>query len=186
MKAKTTARMLAGTLVVTLGIGLVLYPTISDLRYALVQKGLEASAQAQAAGRSGIALPAGTVAKLVIRKIGLRAYVFPGTSQDMLAKGPGHYEETVLPGEKGNSGIAAHRTMHGHAFRRLDELAIGDKIVTYTRARKAVYRVFETKRVDPSDVSVIARTRDSRLTLTTCNPVGSARQRLAVVARLVK
>ena len=37
----------------------------------------------------------------------------------------------------------------------------------------------------PNDVGVIAGTPDNRLTLTTCHPKGSARQRLVVVAELV-
>jgi sortase A len=154
----------------------------------LSQKALEAEAAAGsgATGAGGRPMPSGAVALLIIPKIDLKAYVGQGTDQDVLANGPGHYEETPLPGAKGNAAIAAHRTMHGHPFRRLDELKRGDRIVTYTKARKATYRVVEIKRVDPSDVSVIEPKGDNRLTLTTCNPVGSARQRLIVVARLAQ
>ncbi len=196
MKTRKIRCVLAVALIVV-GVGFAIYPKITDWQYAWYQKSLELAGRAEAAGTGGgaggaggagggIALPKPAVVKLVIGRIGLNAYVMPGTTQDWLAKGPGHYEETPLPGERGNAAIAAHRTMHGGAFRHLDRLRPGDRIVTYTAARKAVYRVITTKRVDPSDVSVADPTPDSRLTLTTCNPVGSARERLVVIAKLVR
>ncbi|MBU2602832.1 MAG: sortase [Actinobacteria bacterium] len=38
--------------------------------------------------------------------------------------------------------------------------------------------------VSPRDTRVVAATDEDRLTLTTCNPIGSAAQRLVVVAEL--
>jgi len=188
MKSTRWIKVLAATLMIVIGIGLLLVPTLTDLRYALSQQALEAEAAANGsrAEAGGRPMPSGAVALLAIPDIDLKAYVGEGTGEDVLANGPGHYEETPLPGDHGNSAIAGHRTMHGHPFRRLDELDEGDRIVTYTTKRKATYRVTEVKNVDPGDVSVIEPTEDDRLTLTTCTPVGSARQRLVVVARLVK
>jgi sortase A len=74
--------------------------------------------------------------------------------------------------------------MYGHVFHDLDQLEPGDQIVTYTETGRAVYRVVEVGVVDPTDVEVVAPTKDTRLTLTTCHPIGSARQRLVVVAEL--
>ena len=39
-----------------------------------------------------------------------------------LAKGPGHYPGTPLPGQIGNAAIAGHRTTHGAPFCHVDEL----------------------------------------------------------------
>jgi sortase (surface protein transpeptidase) len=39
--------------------------------------------------------------------------------------------------------------------------------------------------VDPGNVGVIAPTKGHMITLTTCNPVGSARERLVVTGELV-
>jgi hypothetical protein len=47
------------------------------------------------------------------------------------------------------------------------------------------YRVTESHVVSPSDVWVLDPTTDDRLTLTTCNPRYSARERLIVVAELI-
>jgi len=187
MKARRVAGVLASTAMILVGIAVLLYPTFSEVRYAWSQRAFAQAPAKKASARDagGRPMPKGAVAKLVIDSIDLDAYVVEGTDQDSLSEGPGHYEETPLPGEHSNSAIAGHRTMHGHPFRRLDELAAGDKIVTYTASRQAIYKVVEVKRVDPTETGVIAPTKDDRLTLTTCNPVGSARQRLVVVARMV-
>jgi LPXTG-site transpeptidase (sortase) family protein len=51
--------------------------------------------------------------------------------------------------------------------------------------RHAHFRVTKTERVDPSNVGVIAPTEGQQITLTTCNPVGSARERLVVTGELI-
>jgi sortase A len=119
---------------------------------------------------------------LEIPAIDFRAYVLEGTTGSVLAKGPGHYPGTPLPGDSGNSAIAGHRTMHGHPFHDLDLLQPGDEIFTGTAECTAVYRVVEVIIVYPSDTSVVAQTGADRLTLTTCHPKGSASRRLVVVA----
>ncbi|HEB13325.1 MAG TPA: class E sortase, partial [Actinobacteria bacterium] len=81
-----------------------------------------------------------------------------------------------------NSAIAAHRTMYGHPFLKLDELNVGDRIIASTRNGKFIYRVADKTRVAPQDVSVLDQTEAPKLTLTTCDPVGSAALRLIVVA----
>ena len=184
MKAnRTVTRVLAGLLVVA-GLAVTLYPLSTDARYSWQQGLMAAEAAASPAGLGGIRLPRGAVARIAIPKIGLKAYVLEGTGREILDQAPGHYPETPLPGDSGNAAIAAHRTMHGHAFRRLNELRRGDRIVTWTRAKKAVWRVVWVKAVDPSKVDVVAPVKGHRLTLTTCHPVGSARQRLVVAAVL--
>lgn len=199
MNAKRLMKYGAPVLLWMVGLGLILYPVYTEWSYDRYQDSLRAEVQAaeatvdqaetealegQAAeGQESVEpLPQGTVAKLVIPRIGLDTYVLAGTTQDLLKRGPGHYEETPLPGKDGNSAIAGHRTMFGHPFRHLDRLVRGDEVITYTAAGKSVYRVVETKTVAPTDVSVIAQTDDSRLTLTTCHPVGSAKERLVIVA----
>ena len=58
----------------------------------------------------------------------------PGVSPADLKKGPGHYPETPLPGQLGNSAIAGHRTTYGQPFYDIDELDAGDEIVVTTLA----------------------------------------------------
>ncbi len=129
--------------------------------------------------------PQGTVmAHLQIPKISLDQYVVSGTAEADLAKGPGHYLGTAMPGQAGNVAIAGHRTTHGAPFNRLAELAIGDPIyLTTSTGQTLTYIVSAVPvAVSPSDVTVLNNFGDDRLTLTTCNPEYSAVQRLIVVA----
>jgi sortase A len=131
------------------------------------------------------------LAKLEIPKIGKEGadalYVLPGIDREDLKKGPGHYPDTPLPGQLGNSAIAGHRTTFGEPFRHIDELKEGDEIiVTMFTGDRFVYEVTETVVVSPDDYYVVTTTDPTvaELTLTSCHPVYSARQRIAVHARL--
>ncbi len=125
------------------------------------------------------------IAHIVIPKIGVDKYIVQGVSVDDLKRAPGHYANTVFPGQIGNSGIAGHRTTYGAPFNRLDELANGDEIKITTLQGTFTYIVDGQKVVDPSDVSVLDNTpTEARLTLTTCNPKYSAATRLIIMAKL--
>lgn len=124
------------------------------------------------------------VARIQIDKIGVDWIVVEGVSVSVLKKGPGHYPGTALPGQTGNVVVSGHRTTYGAPFFRLDEVKVGDIIKLHTRTDSFDYRVIESKIVAPTDLSVIVTTQESRLTLTTCHPRFSARQRLIVVAEL--
>ncbi len=190
MSKKAYLRIVISALAVLFGIGLMLYPKSTDMKYSHSQASTATTGKNTKASEAGsgeqISIPEDAIGTLFIPRIDLEAGVFPGTSQKLLAKGPGHYEETPLPGEKGNCAIAGHRTMHGHPFRHLDQLEKGDEIMIYTADAKFTYSVIEQKVVKPTDLSVIAPTEEAMLTLTACHPVGSARQRLVIVAQLVE
>ena len=146
----------------------------------------------------------------VTRKIGLAdlddkvSYVvYEGESLNTLRKGPAHYLDTPLPGEPGNSAIAGHRTTYGAPFGRLNELKAGDPIIVETAAGIHTYVVRDPEValpggdfisvhegdgwgvVSPSDTWVVSNRDGAWLTLTTCHPKRSARQRLIVFAELV-
>ncbi|HEX2062833.1 MAG TPA: class E sortase, partial [Acidimicrobiales bacterium] len=130
--------------------------------------------------------PGDAIAILKIPKLGLEKAVVEGVEVADLKKGPGHYPSTPMPGQNGNAAIAGHRTTYGAPFLRLDELAPGDVILVTTREDDFEYKVTESKIVEPGEVSVLDETDDDRLTLTTCHPRYSARERLIVVASLSK
>lgn len=124
------------------------------------------------------------VAILKIPRLDIERAVVEGVRLVDLRKGPGHYPATPLPGELGNAAIAGHRTTYGAPFNRLDELETGDVILATTLRGTYRYRVTEQRIVRPGQLNVLDPTTDARLTLTTCNPKFSARQRLVVVATL--
>jgi sortase A len=131
--------------------------------------------------------PEGSViAKLQIPALQLDEIVVSGTAEADLAKGPGHYVGTAVPGQAGNVAIAGHRTTNGAPFNRLGQLAVGDQIyLTTTSGERLTYLVSQAPHpVSPSDVTVLDDFGDNRITLTTCNPEFSAAQRLIVVGEL--
>lgn len=129
-------------------------------------------------------LPGDAVALLDIPAIGAEHAVVEGVGVPELRRGPGHYPSTPLPGRHGNAAIAGHRTTYGAPFLRLDDLEAGDRIEVATTEGRFTYIVSERRIVEPSDVSVLAPSDDPVLTLTTCHPRYSARQRLVVHAHL--
>jgi len=125
---------------------------------------------------------------------GYAQVIVEGVARGDLRRGPGHYPGSAMPGQVGNFAVAGHRTTYGAPFGRLDELRPGDAIVLETRASWLTYRVTGTRVVAPNEVAVTAPVPDAPgrqptqalLTLTTCNPRYSARQRLVVFGLLAK
>jgi sortase A len=137
-------------------------------------------------------LPSQAVALLRVPAFG-EDYVRPvvaGTGELELQQGVGHYEGTAGPGEVGNFAIAGHRTTYGAPFHPIAELEQGDAVVVETATH--VYRVERAQVVLPSAVEVIAPVPDrpgaepseAWLTMTSCHPVFSARERYVVHALL--
>lgn len=127
------------------------------------------------------------LALIEIPAIGVSKYVVAGVETADLKKGPGHYPNTPLPGELGNVAIAGHRTTYGEPFRHLDQLVVGDSIViTDLAGRRFTYLVTGQQIVSPKDSWVVDTVDPSiaTLTLTTCHPEFSAKQRLIVSATL--
>jgi sortase A len=73
-----------------------------------------------------------------------------GTSDNVLAEGYGHFEETVNAGEVGNYALAAHRITHGQPLRDMPSLRPGDAVVVETRTRSFTYRLD----TDPNQLTV--------------------------------
>ena len=113
-------------------------------------------------------------------------YVIEGTATADLRKGPGHYADTPMPGERGTVAIAGHRTTYGAPFRTIDKLEKGDSVRLEMPYGNFTYSVEKTRIVPPSEVSVKRRVGYNRLILSACHPLYSAAQRIVVFARLTK
>ncbi|WP_421381913.1 class D sortase [Bacillus salacetis] len=120
---------------------------------------------------------------ITIDKINVNLPILRGASQKNLKYGAGHLTGTVMPGRKGNSAIAAHRSReYGKNFNRLGEIQAGDVISVKTRGGSFQYEVTGTKIVKPSDLSVLQESDGSILTLITCDTIDNPVNRLIVKA----
>lgn len=122
------------------------------------------------------------LAILEIPDVELRVAVFDGTDDDVLNVGIGRIPGTAKVGEVGNLALAGHRDGF---FRPLKDVSIGDVIVVRHPNGVERYEISDLLIVNPENVSVLAPTSASRLTLVTCYPfyfVGNAPKRYIVVA----
>lgn len=125
------------------------------------------------------------LAFLRIPRIAVDEVLFEGVEPETLRSGPGHMDGTPIPGQPGNSVVSGHRTTYGSPFFDLDILEPGDEIEVESAVGTHVYEVRESIVVEPTDVWVTDNRPGGWLTLTTCNPKFSARERLIVFAEMV-
>lgn len=122
------------------------------------------------------------IGALSIPRVHLSAVVLHGSDAQTLRRGPGHLENTALPGEAGNVVIAGHRDSFFWPLRNIER---GDDIFLDTPKGRFRYRVTSLRVVKSHDLSVLEPTDDATLTLITCYPfwvLGNAPDRFVVRA----
>lgn len=137
---------------------------------------------------------------VVIPKIGANARIIPNVNpanereySAALKLGVAQALGTAFPGEGGHIFLFAHSTdywwnvsTYNAIFYLLGKLEKGDDINIFYKGERYVYRVSDTKIVDPSEVEYITRkTNQEFLTLQTCWPLGTTFKRLLVFATRV-
>ena len=186
------------------GTGLLTYPLVTDIWAKSRQNNLKKEFNSQQAidlyKRRQIKI-GGALTRLHIRDFGgchtcpdINVIVVEGISGNALRAGAGHYPTTALPGDQGNVAIAGHRTGFGEPFRHLDALRPGDHIVLDTPIGTYTYEVMKPPIeghgnpwiTNAKDTSVISPTIEAVLTLTTCDPPHTSKNRLIVRAKLIK
>jgi LPXTG-site transpeptidase (sortase) family protein len=117
--------------------------------------------------RSGRLVPLGApVALLTIPELGIREVVLQGTSPEVLAGGPGHLRDTVLPGQVGTSVIFGRQTAYGGPFGQLHRLHVGARFTITTGVGIATFSVIDLRRAgDPLPPALPAE--GGRVTLVT-------------------
>jgi sortase A len=180
---------LSSILIVTglllLGYVSVQYGTMLYQQRKLRQTWAEQQRRTMSPEQASMAVADDGLTRLSIPKLDFSAVVVEGIGRKELLLGPGHMSNTALPGAPGNSVITAHRDTF---FRRIVDLAKGDRVVVERGGRSYTYEVAYKKIVKPTDLSVTEPSGDVRLTLVTCYPIyfiGPAPERLVVVAKLV-
>jgi sortase A len=154
-----------------------------EVANSTLEQQMHAEEQPKAAP-SGPAVKEGDVlGRIEISRLGMTVAILEGTTSRTLGVGVGHIQGTALPGELGNIGIAGHRDTY---FRALKDIHVGDEIRIQTATGLSRYKVDKVQVVAPDDISVLAPSAASAITLITCYPfhfIGAAPQRFVVHAR---
>lgn len=104
----------------------------------------------------------------------------------------GWHESSASLGEAGNMVLNGHNTNNGEIFRDLYTLEVGEEIIVYSGEISRTYAVSQILilpeggqplEVRLANAQYVLPTDDERLTLVTCHPYGSLRNRLIVIAR---
>jgi LPXTG-site transpeptidase (sortase) family protein len=114
--------------------------------------------------------------------------IYAGVSDDELDLGFGWFPTSVEPGMAGNFAVAGHRTEAKRPLYFVEKLRKGDEVIVRTDAAWFVYRLTSQRIVTPRSTWVLDPVPDPALratpdavprliTLVTCTPRGTTRQR---------
>ncbi len=135
--------------------------------------------------------PTTSTYRLRIPKIGVDMPIIVGEKSEQrgLAKGAWLIPGSALPvgaDPYGNTVLSGHRylrTTGPNTFFNLDKLKPGDEINIEWQGSVNHYTVSETKVVPPSAIEVLNPTPTPTLTLFTCTPVFTTKNRLVIIAK---
>ncbi len=129
--------------------------------------------------------------RLIISKIGVNAPIIESKSEQYgLSKGSWRVPESSTPDRGGNTVLTGHRFKYlppnNLTFYLFNELAKGDLVSLIWDNKDYIYRIRETKIVAATELSIMNRSDDSILTMFTCDPIYSTKNRLVVIADLLE
>jgi sortase A len=128
------------------------------------------------------------VGRLSIPSIKVSKWIIAGAGYKQLEQGPGLFSGSPLPGQLGNVAIAGHRTTYGAPFGRINEIHDGATITITTTTATYNYLVRGEPRIVEADDVAVVKTSDptvASLTLLSCHPKWTSKQRIIVTATLV-
>lgn len=125
--------------------------------------------------------------RLVLPSIALDEELIIGDNPGNIDLGAWLRPETSTPNQGGNTVIVGHRFSYNSpaTFYHLDKLKTGDTFALWWDGREFVYRVYETRVVPATAVEIEDSTEQPIVTLYTCTPVWTARDRLVIRGELL-
>lgn len=133
--------------------------------------------------------PQGPYNRLVIAKIGVDMPLVEG-NEYALERGAWHLPRTANPDQVGNMIISGHRYKYrppsSKTFYLLDKMAIGDTFTIYWNGGEYHYRIDKREIRAGNDFEMLRDTFDRRVTLITCDPLFSTKNRLIVSGQLLR
>lgn len=129
--------------------------------------------------------------RVIIAKIGVNAPIIDSANGDYaLSKGAWRIPESSTPDTGGNTVITGHRFKYlppsNLTFYLFHELEAGDTVLIIWHEKKYYYKVKEIKTIAAHDLSILKQTKEQVLTMFTCAPIYSQKNRLAVISELIE
>lgn len=131
-----------------------------------------------------------TTNRLVIPKIGVDLPIAEGTNEEKaLNLGAWRIPGSSVPPEGGNTVLSAHRFRYrppsNLTLYLLDQVKPGDIMIIYWQGKEYDFQVRTTKVVPRTQTDIAEPTLTPQLTVFTCHPVFSTKNRLVVVGELL-
>lgn len=126
--------------------------------------------------------------RLVIPQMGLDATVNEGKYASTLKHGLWRRPKSSTPDKGGNTVIVGHRFTYKSPaiFYHLDKVKEGDEFALFWQGKEYKYVVGEIRIVQPTQTEVEEDTTEPTLTLYTCTPMWTSKQRLVIIAKPVE
>jgi LPXTG-site transpeptidase (sortase) family protein len=138
--------------------------------------------------------------RIIIDKVGVNAPIaWPDSSDensmlDALEDGVAHFPGSAMPGQYGNTFLTGHSSYYAWApgeyksvFVLLDKLKLEDEVTIYHNQKEYKYEIYDRFVVTPNNLDVLDQTYGEKiLTLMTCTPIGTNKNRLIYRAKLVE
>ncbi len=190
------------------GIYLIISPFIPDIKYNLFDKGkvflpYESQIESNIISQAGVnnqqviqenkkAIPEGR--RLVIPSINVDLSILEGVDDSTLTYGVWWRPGTGNPIAGSNMVLTGHRLGYGFlpteistqsSFYNLDKVQDGDYVIIYWDGKEYDYQVSGGETVLPTETRIEDATKDPKLTLYTCTPIGVNTHRLVKYAKPV-
>lgn len=127
--------------------------------------------------------------RIVIPSISLNEPIYESNTIAVIEDGgTWHRPQTTTPDQVGNSVIVGHR-FYGNSvstFYHLDKLAVDELFAVYWEGEEILYQITEKKIVEATATEIEAPSKERKLTLYTCHPLWTSKQRLVIIAQPVE
>lgn len=175
---------LLSVVVILLSLYILLWPLLPDLLWWAGKANVTAVSPVETPSTSNnVRTP--DVNTLVIPSIKMSEKINEGQDISALRNGSWRLPKTSTPDKGGNTVVVGHRfTYSGKAvFYLLDKIHVGDDITVYWQKEAYKYKVSKTLVVPANQISIEENTAEPLLTLYTCTPLWSFKDRLVIQAK---
>ena len=128
--------------------------------------------------------------RLVVPSINVDMSILEGPTQKTLDRGGiWHIPKTSDPTQGGNMVLSGHRWQYlppsSTTLYLLDKVKDGEPVIVYWHGVEYDYRIVGREIVNPTRVDILNNTEEPRLTIFTCTPLFSTKQRLVLYGQLI-